>query len=162
MILEKFLVRRNLGLYGEMKFAEILKKRGFEPFFPYRDRGIDIIAIMFYKNHRTFFTYQVKSRNINKNKSFGDYWFRLKEKDLKKNQAQYWVFAIFKENNRFDFLRIPFKTIDKWVKQSCQNKEKNILSPEPDGWSFKVKRVENSYISIPMKGSVKLDKYIFK
>ena len=146
-----------------MKFAELLKKRGFEPFFPYWDRGIDIVAILFKKNHRTFFAYQVKSRNKNKNKSFGDYWYNLKEKALKENRSQYWVFAIFnKENNRFDFLRIPFKTIEKWIKQSRNNTKTNILSHDSDGWWFKVKRLGNKYISIPLKGSVKIDKYIFK
>jgi len=152
-------MKRNLGLYGEIKFAEQIRSKGFDAFFPYRDRGVDIVAVRFNRNGKTVKTYQVKSRN--RSKPFGTYWFQLKKKDIQKNQAQYWVFAIFIENNRFDFFCVPFKTLNAWIQQSRQNRNRNILSPDSGNWWLKVDRNDKGYVGVPKKGSIKPNKYLF-
>lgn len=155
-----FISRRNLGLYGEIKFAELLKKKGFDPFFPYRDQGIDIVAIKFNQGRKVLSTYQVKSRN--RSKRFGTYWFQLKAKDIQKNKAHYWIFAIFKEDNTFDFLRIPFTTISKWIKYSSEHPATNILGTDNNNWWLKIDNTNGNFLTVPKKGSITLKKYLFE
>lgn len=160
MLTDNFMMRRNLGLHGEVKFAELLEKKGFAPFFPYRDTGVDIAAIKINHGHKSLSTYQVKSRN--KSKRYGTYWFQLRKKDIRNNQAQYWVFAIFTENNRFVFLRIPFKILSKWVRQSQGSRSRNILSPDANSWWLKVDQKGQDFLTVPKKGSIKLNRFIFR
>lgn len=156
---DNFLIRRNLGLYGEIKFAEVLHKKGYEPFFPYKDKGIDVLA--YDLERRITITYQVKSRNMSKR--FGNYWFKLKSKDINNGfTADFWIFSIFKNDNKFDFINIPLTQLKNWIEQSRNNLENNILSPDKNDWWLKIEKKENEYYTIPKKGSINITQFLFK
>ena len=56
---KKYLIRRNLDRYSELEFAREMEKIYQRPFFPFKDKGIDIIGID--DGNRVYF-YQLKAR----------------------------------------------------------------------------------------------------
>ena len=112
MINKKYITRRVLDTYSEEVFAKKLIKKEQEPFFPFKDKGIDIISID--KENNSFF-YQLKARN--KDVKYGEYWLMVNIKKLEKfpkTKRSFWVFCCFKEEGVFDFFVIPLNITKKW------------------------------------------------
>ena len=109
-IYKKYLVRRNLDSYSEMVFGDRLNRHGHEIFYPFKDKGIDLVSI--HKENKTYF-YQLKARSINQQ---GGYWFMVNIKKLEKfpkTNESFWVFCCF-DGNVFDFFQVPLKVVKKW------------------------------------------------
>jgi len=109
---KKYIIRKKLDTYSEEVFAKKLIKIGQEPYFPFKDKGIDIISID--KKSNPFF-YQLKARN--KDIKYGEYWFMVNIKKLDKfpkTKNSFWIFCCFKEDMTFDFFVLPLDVTKKW------------------------------------------------
>ena len=112
---KKYLSRRILDSYSEIMFSKLLIKKNQSPFFPFQDKGIDIVSID-NSNNTTF--YQLKARNLSVRN--GLFRFKVKSSDLEKfpdTINSYWVFCCYLENGDFDFFVVPFNVLKKWHKR---------------------------------------------
>lgn len=152
---QKYIIRRNLDTYSEEKFAKELIDRGFIPYYPFKDVGIDILATK--KNK--IFRYQLKARSLN---SYNEYWFMVNEKRLNRNlkqQNMFYVFCALLSNNQFDFFVIPVKIIKRWydkkregMKTEKQKKREDVfLDIKPIG--------KSKYEIRPKRIKINIDKY---
>lgn len=128
---QKYFIRRNLDMYSELEFSKELVKKGFVAYYPFKDVGIDIIAI---KNNKVY-NYQLKARSLNR---FGNYSFMVHKRKLDKyvsKKNMYYVLCALLPNNRFDFFIIPIKIVNKWFKEyrkKIKKKESHFLVLKPD------------------------------
>jgi hypothetical protein len=122
-ISKKYLVRRNLDSYSEMVFGKKLNKEGHEVFYPFKDKGVDLISLDAEGN---VYFYQLKARNLN---SSGDYWFSLIRRKIEKfgemtKGKGFWVLCALKDKEQFDFFKVPHKIIVKWFEEAVKNNKK--------------------------------------
>jgi len=118
---KKQLIIRNPDYYSELEFARRLKLKGQESYFPFKDRGIDIVGIN--KKGCPFF-YQLKARNINR--QYNSYWFPVKLKKLiefPRGKNCYWVFCAFKDKGKIDFFQVPISIVLKWYNETIRTKK---------------------------------------
>lgn len=147
-IYKKYVVRRNLDSYSEMVFGDKLNKEGHEVFYPFKDKGIDLLSVD--KEGKIYF-YQLKARNLNS--QYGEYWFSVakkkldKFKELTKNKG-FWVFCALKGKEKFDFFQVPQIVVEKWFKEAVRNNTKNkdeeflMVKPLEDGkYEIRPKRI---------------------
>ena len=147
-VYKKYLVRRNLDMYSEMVFGDKLNKEGQEVFYPFKDKGVDLVSID--KEGNTYY-YQLKARNLNS--QYGEYWFRivkkklLKFKEMTKNKG-FWVFCALKEKEQFDFFQVPQEMVEEWFEEAVRNNTKNkdekflIVKPIENGkYEIRPKRI---------------------
>tara|TARA_Y100000310_G_scaffold295222_1_gene326355 strand:- start:541 stop:1014 length:474 start_codon:yes stop_codon:yes gene_type:complete len=149
---KKYITRRILDKYSEDEFSKELIKLEQQPFFPFKDTGIDIVGI---DKHNNPFFYQLKARNIGIR--IKEYWFMVDKKKLEKfpkTKKSYWVFCCFKDTDIFDFFIVPLSITKKWYKihnDGCKKKqEKHHLSIKPISkgkYELSPKRL-NKYINI--------------
>lgn len=122
---KKFFIRRNLDFYSEIEFAKYLEKKDFQPFYPHRDTGIDILAV----KNRTVEYYQLKARN-EQARCPGIYWFQIKKKaivsllNLSKTKT-FFVLCALQPGEKFDFFKMPVKIVEKYIKLREQTTKKN-------------------------------------
>lgn len=151
-------MKRYLSIYAEMKFAKEISCK-YECYFPEKDRGIDILAVD--KETKRYVPFQIKARNLTR---YGDYWFQIHPNKVKKsseNPRMKWVFGIVESNN-LEFIIIPVKKIEKWIEQSNNNKDNNILSKDKEFYWLKIVKKDDKYFTNPIKGRQNLTKYSLK
>lgn len=127
MVSKKYMVRRNLDTYSEMMFAsKIAKELKHEVYYPFKDKGIDLVSI---DKKNNFYFYQLKARSISKSIS-KEYWFSVgrvklnKFKEITNNKRCYWVFCALKGKEQFDFFQIPLKVVFKWYNETKMGRKK--------------------------------------
>lgn len=119
-----------------MIFAgKINKQFNQKAFYPFKDKGIDIIGLD--KNNNLCF-YQLKARNINQ--KFGEYWFQVEEEKLKRfekvtrGKKSFWVLCALKEKEQFAFFKVPIGIVIRWydeAKKNYKQKKKLFLHIKP-------------------------------
>jgi len=146
---KKYLVRHHLDSYSEIEFASYLIKKGFQPFFPFKDIGIDIVA----HKKKNFELYQLKARNISLR--YNQFRFRVKKEDIEKlsksnNKNTYFIFCAFQENQKFHFFKVPVSVVKKYFKEA------------PKDRFFKIKKINAKYQVYPRRIGIKINKYILR
>jgi len=150
----KFLSRHHLDAYSEMVFSDLLIRKGYEVYFPFKDVGIDIITT---KNRKIKY-YQLKSRNPLKDNV--TYWFPVRRsiskiKSLNYNLKQvHFVFCALQLNQKeFHFFEVPFKRVLAYF-----NKKRGKLKRD-----FEIRRIkEDKYETLPYYIKFNINKYRFK
>lgn len=154
-ISDKFMMRRYLSIYAEMKFAKAIGHK-YKCYFPEKDEGIDVLAVD--KRTKRYTPFQVKARNPTK---YGDYWFQIHPEKVKKsseNPRMQWAFGIVR-SNALEFVVIPVKKIEGWMAQSRNNRIDNVLSGDKDFYWFKIVKKDDEYLTNPIKGRQNLTRY---
>ena len=109
---KKYLIRRNLDRYSELEFAREMEKIYQRPFFPFKDKGIDIIGID--DGNRVYF-YQLKARNFNIRKKV--WGFKIDKKKMEifpQTKNSFWIFCALRiAQDKFDFFKIPINILKK-------------------------------------------------
>ena len=126
---KKQLIKRNFDYYSELEFARKLAETGQEAFFPFKDKGVDIIGI---DDQGKAYFYQLKARNLNFRK--GVWGFKIDTKKLDKfpiTDNSFWIFCALKvEEPKFDFFKIPvakLKEIYYERKKTCGQREGHFI-----------------------------------
>lgn len=138
---------RNLDMYAEKEFAKKLLEMGQVPYYPFKDKGIDILTM----KGNTAYKYQLKARNLKDQNH--DYWFTIRKRDLKKylkEKNMFYVFCAVLPDTHFDFFIIPIKMVYWWFKEytkECETK----LDP-----FFRIKPVSKGKYKVEPK-RIKLD-----
>jgi hypothetical protein len=114
----KYRTRRQLESFSEEEFAKYLIGKGYLPFFPYKDTGIDMAAL---KGGKIEF-YQLKSR-IQSLRHEGKYRFKVWHdiKKLKKahiSNAFFILCALQPDEGRFDFFKVPLKVVEEYFRKN--------------------------------------------
>jgi len=146
---KKYLSRHHLDAYSEMEFSNYLFDKGFQPFFPFKDKGVDIIA---FKNNN-FELYQLKARKWSRRHPWY-YWFPIKRKDIKKlkslkNKRTYFILCALQTNQKFHFFKVPLKIIEEYFKKT------------PKTRFFKINKVEDKKYEIsPKRIKININRYL--
>jgi len=118
---DKYLTRRHLEAYSEIKLARLLEKKNYTTFFPFKDRiAVDMVVIK--DGEKEIELYQLKARNQSMEMGKGIYWFNLK-KDIKKlsklkSKNIFFILCALQENQKdFHFFKIPLKVVLEYFKQ---------------------------------------------
>lgn len=158
---KKYLIRHHLDSYSEMEFSNSLNKKNFQPFFPFKDEGIDIVAFESNNFKKPFF-YQLKARNITiKNNCYSFRLSKAKIEEADKISNFYWVLCALKPSGKFDFFVFPQKIIKKWM--DVLNKKLNEIGSEfGEKRFFKIKSEEDSYSIAPRYIKIDPNKYLWK
>ena len=158
---QKYLTRHQLDAYSEMEFSKLLKKKKSQPFFPFKDEGIDIVAFKDNNFKKPFF-FQLKARNLTiKNNVYRFRIFKTKIEEAEKINNFYWVLCAFKSSGKFDFFVFPQKIIKKWM--DVWNKKLNENGKEFGAKRFFIiKSEENDYSIAPQYIKIDPNKYLWK
>lgn len=161
MIKNRLLMRHALQIYTELEFADKLKKKYFV-FFPFRDEGIDIVAID-KKNPKIIRCFQVKARNKGKQ----SYKFFIDRKSFSRTKnapRMYYVFVLADNGKIIDHIIIPAADLKKWMKIKDPDKRIVLWIKSRNKWRFDINHShkKGSYYVKPMKGGLSLDKYVLK
>jgi len=146
-ISRKYFIRRDLALYSEIEFAKFIMKRGFMPFYPFKDEGIDILAFNEKENKIEFC--QLKARNEMKRYP-NIYWFPIRKKDIEKLSRfpnAFFILCALRPDGKFDFFKLPVPVVKKYIElreQTTKKQSKQFLEIERLGkrnYQIKPKRI---------------------
>lgn len=120
-----FVIKVHLDLFSELEFKRLIEK-DFNAYFPYDDIGIDIVAFPKNDPSKPEF-YQLKAANTYK-RNPKQYWFNVlknvKKYRTAKEKPIFFIFCAFDmDTKQFDFFKIPFETVDKYIKQKVDKKK---------------------------------------
>ncbi len=152
LVVKNFLIRRNLEFYSTTHFAKLLRRKGFEVYFPFEDKGIDLLTV----KGGVVFYYQLKARTINERRGQqNEYWFSIKKSKMDQSlkiKNFFWVFCAVRPDLNFDFFQIDAKKLhEKWW-----------LKKTPGTTFFRIKAVGKGYEVRPAYIEINADELLVK
>jgi hypothetical protein len=136
---ERYLVRRNLDAYAEIAFSHFLASRGFIPYFPFKDVGIDMLGM----KKGAVELYQLKSRNEMRAPKH-HYWFPARKNvtPLSKLKGKvFFILCALQPNQKdFHYFKVQVSVVDRYFRLKHYQKSKH----------FEIKRLKDgSYKIVP-------------
>ena len=107
----------GIGMLGEISAIEVFRREGYEVYIPFKDIGIDFLAL---KNNKVF-RLQVKTSKFQKGKYF---WFDLYKSKLVFQESVFYFFVFYHGERRTflgskkNFLCVPSMQIQDWISQN--------------------------------------------
>ncbi|MEM5879330.1 MAG: hypothetical protein QXU74_02445 [Candidatus Aenigmatarchaeota archaeon] len=150
---KKYFIRRNLDSFAEEEFAKYLLRKGVQPFYPFKDIGIDMLG---YNNGKVEL-YQLKARRQQaRNKNL--YWFSVRKKDIEKLlnfKNAFFVFCALQPNYTFHFFKVPIKIVKKYFERRKTKK--------PEMEFFEIEKIdEEKYDIRPKYIKIDINKFLAK
>lgn len=150
----KYLTRRHLEIYSETQLSKFLLQKGYMVFFPFKDKGIDMVAI----KKDNIELYQLKARNEMSNyKRY--YWFPIRKNlnnylKMKHNKNIFFILCALQPNQKdFHFFKIPLKIAKKYFKEKHYKNTK----------FFEITRIhQDKYDVVPKYVKININKYRLK
>lgn len=119
MITKEHIIRRHLELYSMDKFAKLLWAKKYHLFYPFKDKGIDMISL---KDGQIEY-YQLKARNEPFDPKWkNQYWFDAKSniKNIKERfkdvdfEKVFFIFCALQSNKEFHFFKVPLAKVEEY------------------------------------------------